>query len=153
CSGKAGHNLHDRFFLRLREFGCLPRLGRIVVVGVCMEVDRFEPFVGIAKHLNLQFVLGYTAEEFAKSLHHIAEGKIDYASHGQAARARCRLGVAVLRWPRTRTPVARGRAHCGSPRPTPAHPTRAPPAASARSSAAGKLNTCHEPAASITAVP
>ena len=31
----------------------------------------------IAKQLNLQFVLDYMAEEFAKSLHHIAEGKID----------------------------------------------------------------------------
>jgi hypothetical protein len=44
-----------------------------------MEVDRFEPFFGIAKQLNLQFVLGYTAEEFAESLHHIAEDKIDRA--------------------------------------------------------------------------
>jgi threonine dehydrogenase-like Zn-dependent dehydrogenase len=56
-----------------------PAWARIIVVGVCMEVDRFEPFFGIAKQLNLQFVLGYTAEEFAESLHHIAEGKIDSA--------------------------------------------------------------------------
>ena len=56
-----------------------PAWARIVVVGVCMEVDRFEPFFGIAKQLNLQFVLGYTSEEFAQSLHHIAEGKIDTA--------------------------------------------------------------------------
>ena len=39
----------------------------------------------IAKQLNLQFVLDYMAEEFAKSLHHIAEGKIDCVSHGQSA--------------------------------------------------------------------
>jgi threonine dehydrogenase-like Zn-dependent dehydrogenase len=50
---------------------------RIVVVGVCMQTDRFEPFFGIVKQLNLQFVLGYTGEEFAASLHHIAEGRID----------------------------------------------------------------------------
>jgi threonine dehydrogenase-like Zn-dependent dehydrogenase len=50
---------------------------RVVVVGVCMEADRFEPFFGIVKQLNVQFVLAYTAEEFAASLHHIAEGKID----------------------------------------------------------------------------
>jgi threonine dehydrogenase-like Zn-dependent dehydrogenase len=56
-----------------------PAWARIVVVGVCMEVDRFEPFFGIVKQLNLQFVLGYSAEEFAASLHHIAEGKIDVA--------------------------------------------------------------------------
>jgi threonine dehydrogenase-like Zn-dependent dehydrogenase len=54
-----------------------PAWARIIVVGVCLEVDQFEPFFGIAKQLNLQFVLGYTAEEFAQSLHHIAEGKID----------------------------------------------------------------------------
>jgi threonine dehydrogenase-like Zn-dependent dehydrogenase len=54
-----------------------PPGARIVVVGVCMETDRFEPFFGIVKQINLQFVLGYSAEEFAASLHHIAEGKID----------------------------------------------------------------------------
>ena len=54
-----------------------PAGARIVVVGVCMETDRFEPFFGIVKQLNLQFVLAYTPEEFAASLHHIAEGKVD----------------------------------------------------------------------------
>jgi threonine dehydrogenase-like Zn-dependent dehydrogenase len=56
-----------------------PQEARIVVVGVCMEVDRFEPFFGIVKQLNLQFVLGYTAEEFAASLRHIADCKVDVA--------------------------------------------------------------------------
>ena len=50
---------------------------RVVVVGVCMETDRIEPFFGIVKQLNLQFVLGYTGEEFAESLRHLAEGRID----------------------------------------------------------------------------
>ena len=54
-----------------------PQWARIVVVGVCMETDSFEPFFGIARQLNLQFVLGYSPEEFADSLHHIAEGMID----------------------------------------------------------------------------
>jgi threonine dehydrogenase-like Zn-dependent dehydrogenase len=54
-----------------------PANARIVVVGVCMQSDQFEPFVGIVKQLNLQFVLGYTADEFAASLGHIAEGRID----------------------------------------------------------------------------
>ena len=39
---------------------------RIVVAGVCMEPDRIEPFFGIVKELALQFVLGYTPEEFAR---------------------------------------------------------------------------------------
>ena len=56
-----------------------PAGARVVVVGVCMETDRFEPFFGIVKQLNLQFVLGYTAEEFSASLRYIAEGKVDVA--------------------------------------------------------------------------
>lgn len=56
-----------------------PAWARIVVVGVCMETDRFEPFLGIVKQTSLQFVLAYDAEEFARSLHHIAEGMIDVA--------------------------------------------------------------------------
>lgn len=53
------------------------RGGRIVVVGVCMQHDQIQPLVGINKELNLQFVLGYTAEEFATTLHSIAEGEVD----------------------------------------------------------------------------
>lgn len=54
-----------------------PAGARIVVVGVCMETDRIEPFFGIVKQVNVQFVLAYTPDEFAQSLHLIAEGKID----------------------------------------------------------------------------
>jgi threonine dehydrogenase-like Zn-dependent dehydrogenase len=54
-----------------------PASARIVIVGVCMETDRIEPFFGIVKQLNVQFVLAYTAAEFAESLHLIAEGKVD----------------------------------------------------------------------------
>ena len=54
-----------------------PEWARIVVVGVCMETDSFEPFFGITRQLNLQFVLAYNPAEFAASLHHIAEGLID----------------------------------------------------------------------------
>jgi threonine dehydrogenase-like Zn-dependent dehydrogenase len=54
-----------------------PPDARIVVVGVCMETDRIEPFFGIVKQLNVKFVLAYTPQEFAESLAHIAEGRID----------------------------------------------------------------------------
>ena len=54
-----------------------PAGARVVVVGVCMETDQFEPFFGIVKQLNVQFVLAYTPEEFATSLQLIADGKID----------------------------------------------------------------------------
>jgi threonine dehydrogenase-like Zn-dependent dehydrogenase len=57
-----------------------PRDARIVVVGVCMETDRSEPMLGILKELNVQYVLGYTPEEFAASLRLIAEGEVDAAS-------------------------------------------------------------------------
>ena len=53
-----------------------PRGTRIVVVGVCMEPDTIHPLIGIGKELNLQFVLGYTPEEFTATLGHIAEGAI-----------------------------------------------------------------------------
>lgn len=56
-----------------------PAEARIVVVGVCMQTDRSEPFIAIIKQLNLQYVLAYTPEEFAASLRHIAEGRIDVA--------------------------------------------------------------------------
>ncbi|MBR0872065.1 zinc-binding dehydrogenase [Bradyrhizobium tropiciagri] len=57
-----------------------PRDARVVVVGVCMETDRSEPMLGILKELNVQYVLGYTPEEFAYSLRLIAEGQVDAAS-------------------------------------------------------------------------
>ena len=44
-----------------------------------MQPDSITPFYGIGKELNLQFVLGYTPEEFAASLQSIAEGAIDVA--------------------------------------------------------------------------
>jgi threonine dehydrogenase-like Zn-dependent dehydrogenase len=52
---------------------------RLVVVGVCMEEDRFRPLGAIGKELSVQFVLGYKPEEFALTLHHLAEGRMDVA--------------------------------------------------------------------------
>ena len=58
-------------------FEAAPRDARIVVAGVCKEPDRFEPFFGIVKELSLQFVLGYTPDEFARCLRLLAEGHVD----------------------------------------------------------------------------
>ena len=55
----------------------VPVGAQILVVGVCMQTDAIEPFLCINKSLELKFVLGYTPEEFAATLHHIAEGTID----------------------------------------------------------------------------
>jgi threonine dehydrogenase-like Zn-dependent dehydrogenase len=54
-----------------------PGNARIVVVGVCMERDAIEPLTGIGKELNIQFVLGYTPEEFAATLRHLADGRVN----------------------------------------------------------------------------
>ncbi|MCV7410887.1 alcohol dehydrogenase [Mycobacterium florentinum] len=50
---------------------------RLVVAGVCMQPDAMHPFFGIAKEINVQFVLAQTPEEFAESLRSLAEGEID----------------------------------------------------------------------------
>lgn len=55
------------------------RGARIMVVGVCMELDQFRPYRGSIKELNVQFVLGYTMAEFTDTLTLIADGKIDVA--------------------------------------------------------------------------
>lgn len=54
-----------------------PPGAQIVVAGVCMEADRIEPSLAINKELELTFVFGYSPEEFARTLHDIAEGRID----------------------------------------------------------------------------
>jgi threonine dehydrogenase-like Zn-dependent dehydrogenase len=56
-----------------------PHGTRLVVVGVCMEHDRINPFFGISKEINIQFVLGYDPMEFAGTLRSIAEGELDVA--------------------------------------------------------------------------
>jgi len=54
-----------------------PKDARILIVGACMQEDRFHPMLGIGRELNLQFVLGYDPGEFAAALNAIAEGRID----------------------------------------------------------------------------
>ena len=54
-----------------------PAGAQIVVAGVCMETDKIEPSMAITKEIELSFVLGYSPEEFATTLHRLAEGVID----------------------------------------------------------------------------
>ena len=54
-----------------------PSHSEILIAGVCLPRDDFRPSIGIYKHLSLRFVLGWSAEEFAASLHNLAEGRID----------------------------------------------------------------------------
>jgi len=53
-----------------------PRHARIIVAGLCMQGDNIYPLSGIYKELLIQFVLGYTSDEFALALRKIAKGKI-----------------------------------------------------------------------------
>ncbi|MFZ4810231.1 MAG: zinc-binding dehydrogenase [Ilumatobacteraceae bacterium] len=54
-----------------------PKDARILIVGACMQQDHIHPMLGIGRELSLQFVLGYTPDEFTSSLHAIADGKVD----------------------------------------------------------------------------
>jgi threonine dehydrogenase-like Zn-dependent dehydrogenase len=54
-----------------------PVFSRVVVVGVCMEADRFRPAMAINKEIDLRFVLGYTPLEFYDALQLLGDGKVD----------------------------------------------------------------------------
>jgi threonine dehydrogenase-like Zn-dependent dehydrogenase len=54
-----------------------PLFSRVVVVGVCVGPDRFEPAMAINKEIDLRFVIGYTPLEFRDTLHMLAEGEVD----------------------------------------------------------------------------
>ncbi len=71
CVGVPG--MLDRLFLDA------PQDARIIVVGVCLQADQIRPMIAINKELSLQFVLGYSMEEFDTSLRAIADGRFDVA--------------------------------------------------------------------------
>ena len=71
CIGVPG--MIDQVFL------AAPRNARIVVVGVCLEMDHSRPLIAINKELSVQYVLGYTLDEFSESLQRIADGSFDVA--------------------------------------------------------------------------
>ena len=54
-----------------------PLRSRIIVVGVCMEPDTFQPAMAINKEVDLRFVFGYDPAEFHDTLQMIASGKVD----------------------------------------------------------------------------
>jgi threonine dehydrogenase-like Zn-dependent dehydrogenase len=53
-----------------------PLFSRIVVVGVCMQIDSIEPAMGNNKELDVRFAMGYSPLEYRDTLHLIAEGKV-----------------------------------------------------------------------------
>ena len=56
-----------------------PQQTQIVVVGVCMETDQLQPFMGITKELTVKFSMAYDPMEFASTLQSIADGQVDVA--------------------------------------------------------------------------
>jgi threonine dehydrogenase-like Zn-dependent dehydrogenase len=51
-----------------------PPRSRIVVVGVCMHTDTIEPFMAVAKEIELRFSFGYAPDEFAATLARLGAG-------------------------------------------------------------------------------
>jgi threonine dehydrogenase-like Zn-dependent dehydrogenase len=45
-----------------------PPRARVVVVGVCMEADRIDPFYAVTRELEIRFSFGYRREEFAATI-------------------------------------------------------------------------------------
>ena len=62
-----------------------PKDARILVVGACMQEDRFHPMLGIGRELSLQFAFGYEPGEFSSALTSIADGKVHLAPWVTAA--------------------------------------------------------------------
>lgn len=54
-----------------------PRSARVLVVGVCMEMDTVRPMIGIGKELTISFALGYDPFEFASTLRAISDGDLE----------------------------------------------------------------------------
>jgi len=56
-----------------------PPMGRVCVVGSCMQSDSVRPLVAQAKQLTIIFSFAYDPFEFGDTLRAIAEGEIDVA--------------------------------------------------------------------------
>src|SRR4051794_6893891 len=54
-----------------------PAMGRVCVVGSCMQTDSLRPLVAQAKQLTVVFSMAYDPFEFGDTLRAIAEGEID----------------------------------------------------------------------------
>ena len=50
--------------------------GRVIVVGVCMEMDRIMPIAALLKELTIKYVLRYERADFALALDMLAAGRI-----------------------------------------------------------------------------
>lgn len=54
-----------------------PPCSKVVVAGLCMEPDRFQPTYAILKEIDLVFCMAYSPQEYAECFANIASGKLD----------------------------------------------------------------------------
>lgn len=54
-----------------------PRGARIVIAGVCQQMDQILPVMGVVKELTLQFVLGYRPADFDYVIDMIAKDRVE----------------------------------------------------------------------------
>lgn len=54
-----------------------PAGAQLVICGVCMAPDQFEPSIAMNKELDLKFAIGYTRPEFADTVRRLCEGELD----------------------------------------------------------------------------
>jgi threonine dehydrogenase-like Zn-dependent dehydrogenase len=54
-----------------------PPCSKVVVAGLCMELDQFYPTYAILKEIDLAFCIAYSPQEFAESFANIVSGKLD----------------------------------------------------------------------------
>ena len=50
--------------------------GRVVVVGLCMTADRFEPAQAVIKEIDISFCFVYDKSDFEMSIDMLAQGRI-----------------------------------------------------------------------------
>jgi 2-desacetyl-2-hydroxyethyl bacteriochlorophyllide A dehydrogenase len=56
-----------------------PRGAKIVIAGVCQQMDQILPVIGVVKELTLQFVLGYRPADFDYVIDMIAKDRVEVA--------------------------------------------------------------------------
>ena len=56
-----------------------PPCSKIVVAGLCMQQDTFEPTFAVMKEVDVVFSMAYTLEEFGQALAHLAAGELQAA--------------------------------------------------------------------------
>jgi threonine dehydrogenase-like Zn-dependent dehydrogenase len=54
-----------------------PYGAEVVLLGVCFQPDSIVPGLAVTKHLTIRSVVFYSQQEFTRSLHDLAEGRID----------------------------------------------------------------------------